>query len=226
MHLTVYVPKGAPRTKLDAIRASGAHLEMCASYDEAERRAKDHASSGKALFVSPYNHPDVIAGAGTVGLEIVDDWPEVDTIAVPAGGGGLISGIALAAQAMSQTTEVAGVEVEASCPFTRGRAAGHIVEIDVRPTLADGLAGNLDPETVTFDIVQRLVPRLAVVGESALKEAIAGLVSQEKLIAEGAGATAVAAVLSGALDVRDRRVAVVLSGANIDRDLLKAILDE
>jgi threonine dehydratase len=224
LRLTVYVPENAPRTKLDGIRTSGADLKPCADYDEAERRAKDHAASGEALFISAYSHPDVIAGAGTVALEILDDWPDVEVIVVPIGGGGLISGIAIAVQALRPAAEVAGVEVEASCPFTRGRAAGRIVDIDVLPTLADGLAGNLDRDTVTFDVVQRLVPRIALAGEDDLVRAIAGLARQEKLIVEGAGATAAAAVLSHALDVRDRRVAVVLSGANIDAETLASIV--
>lgn len=222
--LIVYVPKHAPRTKIDAIRASGADVRPSDDYDEAERLAKEHAALGEALFVSPYTHPDVIAGAGTVGLEILEDWPDVDFVVVPIGGGGLVSGIALACAGLSDHASVVGVEVEASSPFTRSLAAGRIVEIDVYPTLADGLAGNLDPDTVTFDIVRSLVTRIALVGETDLRAAIAGIVTEERLIAEGAGAAGVAAVLRGKLDVRDRRVAIVLSGANIDPDTLKALL--
>jgi threonine dehydratase len=224
MSVTVYAPKYAPRTKLDAIRATGAVLQPCADYDEAERRAKEHAALGEACFISPYSHPDVIAGAGTVGLEIHEDWPDVDVIVVPVGGGGLVSGIAIASRALSSTTEVAGVEVEASSPFTQSLAAGRIVEIEVHPTLADGLAGNLDAETITFDLVKRHVARIAVIGEAELRSAVAGVVKEERLLAEGAGAAGVAAVLAGKLDVAGRRVAIVLSGANIDADVLKALL--
>jgi threonine dehydratase len=224
MKLTVYVPQHAPRTKLEAIAASGAVLVPCGDYDEAERRAKEHAAREGALFISPYNHPDVIAGAGTIGLEILDDWPDVDVIVVPIGGGGLISGIALAARGVSKNTQVAGVEVEASCPFTRGLEADRIVEIDVQPTLADGLAGNLDPDTITFDIVRREVSQIAVVSEAQLREAIAGIVTNERLVTEGAGAVGVAAVMAGKLDVRGKRVAIVLSGANIDQDTLSTIV--
>ncbi len=221
--LTVYVPRDAPRTKLDAIRAAGAVLELCADYDEAERRAKQDARTSGALFISPYSHADVIAGAGTVALEIFEDWPDVDVIVVPIGGGGLISGIAIAA-ASDGTAAVAGVEVEASNPFTQSLAAGRIVSIDVRTTLADGLAGNLDPDTVTFDIVRRLVTTIAVVGEGDLRDAIAGTVAHERLVVEGAGAAAIAAIQARALDLRDRRVAVIVSGANIDGDTLKSLL--
>jgi threonine dehydratase len=224
MQLTVYAPEHAPRTKLEAIAASGAVLVPCLDYDEAERRAKDHAAREGALYISPYSHPDVIAGAGTIGLEILDEWPDVDVIVVPIGGGGLISGIALAVRGASENVRVAGVEVEASCPFTRGLAAGRIVEIDVQPTLADGLAGNLDADTVTFDIVRREVFQIAVVSEAQLGDAIGGVITNEHLIAEGAGAVGVAALLAGKLDVRGQRVAVVLSGANIDQDTLSTIV--
>ena len=222
MPLTVYAPSHAPRTKLDAIRASGAVLVPCVDYDEAERRAKEHASRTGETYVSPYSHPDVIAGAGTIGLEILEDWPDVDVVVVPIGGGGLISGIAIAVHA-SSAAEVAGVEVAASNPFTQGIAAGRIVTIDVQPTLADGLAGNLDPDTVTFEIVRREVARIALVDERPLGAGIAGLLKHEQLIAEGAGAVGIAALLGRTLDVRGKRVAVVLSGANIDNEQLTAI---
>jgi threonine dehydratase len=213
MPLVVYAPAAAPRVKLDAIRHLGAELRLCDDYDEAERAAKRHGASGDALFISPYSHPDIIAGAGTVGLEILEARPDVEVIVVSIGGGGLISGIATAASAQA---EVVGVEVEASCPFTRSLAAGHIVTIEVGPTLADGLSGNLDPDTITFAMVRERVSRIAVIEEKALENAVVSIVREERLIAEGAGAAGVAAIASGKIDVRNRRVAVVLSGANID----------
>ena len=106
------------------------------------------------VYISPYSHPDVIAGAGTIGLELLEDLPSIDTVVVPVGGGGLISGIGIAVKALSPSTRVIGVEVAASCPFTKSLAAGRLVTIDVGPSLADGLTGNLDPDTITFDIVR------------------------------------------------------------------------
>ena len=223
--LTVHVPDNAPRTKVEAIRRTGAELRTCATYDEAERRAKEDGAGSRALFISPYSHPDVIAGAGTVGLEILGDDPAVDTIVAPVGGGGLISGIAIATGAMADgRTRVVGVEVEASTPFTRSLAAGRIVEIDVQPTLADGLAGNLDPETVTFDLVQRLVDGIAIVSEQHLRDAVRGLATEEKLVVEGAGAAAVAAVMTAKVDLNGKRAAVVVSGGNIDVEKFKSCL--
>jgi threonine dehydratase len=212
MPLTVYVPENAPRTKIDAIRELGAELRPCIDYDDAERRAKEHAARGTGVFISPYAHPDVIAGAGTVALEILEDRDDVQTIVAPIGGGGLISGMAIA---LASRAELAGVEVEASTPFTTSLKAGRITRIDVGETLADGLSGNLDPDSPTFEIVRTGVKRIAVVSESDLRAAIRRVAEHERLIIEGAAAAAVAAVATGRLDVRGRRTAIVLSGANI-----------
>jgi threonine dehydratase len=211
--LIVYVPEGAPRTKIEAIRQLGAELRLCGDYDEAEHRAKEQGARGIGVFISPYAHPDVIAGAGTVALEILEDQQDVDVIVAAIGGGGLISGIAVAAEGR---LEAAGVEVEASTPFTTSLKAGRITTIAVRDSLADGLTGNLDPDSPTFDIVRAKVRRIAVVTEDDLREAIRGASHHERLIVEGAAAAALAGVATGKLDVRNQKVAVVVSGANID----------
>ncbi len=224
LQLTVYVPDGAPRAKKDAIRRLGGELITCADYDEAELRAKQHAATGAASFISPYSHPDVIAGAGTIGLEIAEQDPTVDAIVVAVGGGGLVSGIAIAMKGSRHPAEIVGVEVEASCPFHQGLAAGQIVHIDVGRTLADGLSGNLDPDTITFDIVRTLVDRMTLVTEGQLRDAIRGVLHEERLVTEAAGATAVAALIGDRLQMKGRRIAVVLSGANIDSDVLAALI--
>lgn len=194
----------------------------CPDYDSAERAAKEASAGGAGMYISPYSHPDVIAGAGTVALEIAEDLEDLGCIVAAVGGGGLISGVAIAAPPDVKTF---GVEAEASCPFARSLAAGHIVQIDVQPTLADGLAGNLDPDSITFDLVRRHVDGLAAVAESEIRSAIAGLVAEERLIAEGAAAAAVAAVLTGKVKVGGRRCAIVLSGANIDPRTLCGVIN-
>ena len=219
--LTVYIAENAPRTKVDAIRALGAELRPCADYDEAELRAKEHGARGEALFISPYAHPDVIAGAGTVGLEILEDAPDIDTIVAAIGGGGLISGIAIAAQGRARAV---GAEVEASTPFTRSLAAGRVVPIEVGDTIADGLSGNLDPESPTFELVRDLVKEVAVVSEQETLDAVRFIAAEERLIIEGAAAVAIAAVRSRRLNLRGQRTAVVLSGANIDLPKLSRLL--
>jgi threonine dehydratase len=224
LRLTVFIAADAPRAKVDAIRDAGAELRLCRDYDEAEIRAKAHAAAGHGLYISPYSHPDIIAGAGTIGLELLEDLDDPQAVIVPIGGGGLISGIAIAMKALSPATHVIGVEVEASCPFTRSLAAGRLVHIGVKPTLADGLAGNVDPDTMTFDIIRSTVDEIAVVGEVALRRAIADTVRHEHVIVEGAAAAGPAALVTGKVDVKGQRAAVILSGANIDIEKLAEIL--
>ena len=127
-------------------------------------------------------------------------------------------------KAISPHVEVIGVEAEASHPFTSSLAAGRIVEVEVGPTLADGLAGNMDPETITFDLVRKLVDRIVLVGEEQLAESIRGLIMHEHLITEGAGAAGVGAVLGGRVSVAGRRVVVLVTGSNIDAAKLAEVL--
>ena len=226
LRLVVFTPKDAPRAKLDPILRHGADLRAeASSYEESELLAKRFAAAERVTYISPYSHPDVIAGAATIALEIVEDWPAVDTILVPVGGGGLVSGIAIAIKAVSSQVEVVGVEAEASPAFSTSLAAGRITAVSVKPTIADGLAGNMDPDTITFELVQRHVDRVVVVPERAIEDAVRGLMTQEHLVAEGAGAAAVAALADG-LRVKGRHVVVVLSGSNIDSTRLGALLTD
>jgi threonine dehydratase len=223
--LVVFTPADAPRTKLDAIRRHGADLRADGrDYDDAEARAKAFAQATGAAFISAYNDADVIAGAGTVALEIFDQASDVETLVVPIGGGGLISGVATAAKAIASDCSIVGVEVNASCAFQTSVRAGHLVEIVPGPTLADGLGGNPDPDTITFALIQRLVDRIVTVSEEDLAAAIVGLVEAEHLVAEGAGAAGVAALVGRRADVGGRTVAVIITGSNIDRARLAALL--
>ena len=182
--LIVFTPADAPKTKLAAIRRHGAELRADGrDYDEAERLAKAFATETGAEFISPYNDADVIAGAATVALEIFEDAADIDTLVVPIGGGGLISGVATVAKAIDARCEVIGVEVEASCAFQTSVRAGRLVEIVPGATLADGLGGNPDPETITFAFIQQLVDRIVTVSEDDLSAAIVGLVEAEHLVA-------------------------------------------
>jgi len=223
--LVVFTPHDAPQAKVAAIRRHGAELRAEGrDYDDAERMAKAFAAETGGEFISPYNDLDVIAGAATVALEIAEDDPEVGALVVPIGGGGLISGVAVAAKAASANVEIVGVEVDTSCAFQTSVRAGHLVTIVPGPTLADGLGGNPDPDTVTFAFIQQLVDRIVTVSEADLAAAITGLVDFEHLIAEGAGAAGVAAVLGKQIDATGRRVAILVTGANIDRARLAALL--
>ena len=223
--LVVFTPSDAPRAKLEAIRRHGAELRADApDYDEAERRAKAFARETGAEFISPYSDTDVIAGAATVALEILEDAPDVDAFVVPIGGGGLASGVSRVVKAIDPGRIVVGVEVEASHPFHTSLAAGRLVEIVAGPTLADGLGGNPDPETMTWSYIRQLVDWIALVDEPDLRNGLVGLVEHEHVVAEGAGAAAVAALVAGRVAVEGRRVAAVVSGANIDRSRLARLI--
>lgn len=220
----VYTPSTAPETKKAAIRAVGATLhDETTDYDAAEAAARAAADREGLRFVSPYNDPDVIAGAGTAALEIVATLPDADVIVVPLGGGGLASGIGLVAKAAMPRARIVGVEVEASTPFTAARAAGRIVHIEPRATLADGLPGNLEEDAVTFPLVQATVDDILVIKEDELREAMRGLFAIEHLVVEGAGAAATAAVLTGPLSVPGQRVVAMVTGANVDAAVLQAL---
>jgi threonine dehydratase len=221
--LVVFIAADAPRAKADAIARSGAELRPCADYDDAERQAKAFARDGGGCYISPYSHPDVIAGAGTIALELAAQQPDLDAVVVPIGGGGLASGIGIALKALLPGTRVIGVEVAASCPFTRSLAAGHLVHIDVQPSLADGLTGNLDPDTVTLDIIRQVVDQIVVVEEAELRAALTGVVTHEHLVIEGAAAAGPAALLANKVQA-EGNIAVILSGANIDAGVLASVL--
>jgi threonine dehydratase len=223
--LTVFTPVDAPQAKLTAISRHGAELRAEGrDYDEAEKLAKAFARDTGAAFISPYNDADVIAGAATVALEIFEDAADTDALVVPIGGGGLIAGMAAVAKAVSAACTVVGVEVEASCAFQTSVRAGKLVEIVPGQTLADGLGGNPDPETITFEPIQRLVDTIVTVSEPDLEAAVRGLVVAEHLISEGAGAAATAAIVGRRIDLAGRRVAAIVSGANIDRERLMRVL--
>ena len=223
LRATVFAPADAPKAKLAAIERHGADLRLVANYDEAESAALAAARDNGQAYISSYNNPDVIAGAGTIALEIFDVEPDVSTIVVPVGGGGLISGIAIAAKAISPHVRVIGVEVDASTAMSTSLRHGRITEIDPKPTLADGLSGNLEANSATFTIVQRLVDDVMTISEEELANGMRGLAGEEHLIAEGAGAAAVAAIAAGKVQGEGKTVAIV-SGANIDLNRLIGVL--
>jgi threonine dehydratase len=247
--LVVFTPRAAPAAKLARIAGAGADLRaVAADYDEAERLALACARETGARFVSPYNDPLVIAGAGTIGLEIAAQVPTVGEVIVPLGGGGLLSGVALALRAARPVCRLTGAEAAASPAFSKALAAGAITAFEVAPTLADGLAGNLEPGSLTFDIVRTSVDRIVTIGEAALRRAVRQLLEFEHIVAEGAGAIGVAALADEVdrdgvpepgfgpgihdTEIRPGRISdsvagdtvVVVSGANIDLAVLREIL--
>ena len=213
----VFTPKSAPEAKTRAIRRHGAILHSdCEDYDAAEQQARDFAAAEGAVYLSPYNHPDVIAGNGTVALELIEALPQFDVVVVPIGGGGLASGMGLAIKAAAPRTTVVGVEAEASTPFTLSLEAGRIMTVTPRPSLADGLVGNLEPGSMTFPLVQQVVDYVVTVSEQEIGRAMKGLATEERLIVEGAGAAAAAAIMAGKASAPGQRVVAIVSGGNVD----------
>ncbi len=217
MACVVFTPATAPEAKKNAIRRHGAVLHgECDDYDAAEKQAKEYAEVEGGVYISPYSHPDVIAGAGTIGLEIVEAMPEFDVIVIPLGGGGLASGMGLAIKAAAPHVTIVGVEVEASSPFTLSLEAGRITEITPRQSLADGLTGNLEAGAITFALVKQVVGYVVTVSEDDLARAMKGLATEERLIVEGAGVAATAALMAGKASTPGQRVVVMVTGGNVD----------
>ena len=213
----VFTPASAPQVKQAAIRRHGAVLHSDnEDYDAAERRARAFAATEGGIYVSPYNHPDVIAGAGTIGLEVIEAMPGLDVVVIPMGGGGLASGVGLAMKAAAPQARVVGVEVEASTPFTVSLEAGRITEITTRTSLADALVGNLEPESITFPLVEQVVDEVVTVSEQELARAMKGLASEERLVIEGGAAAGVAAIMNGKASAPGQRVVALVTGGNVD----------
>jgi threonine dehydratase len=218
IRVRVHVPVTAPQSKRATIQSLGAELVEAATYDEAEAAAREDAARSGLPYVSPYNDDDVIAGAGTIALEMLEDAPAIDALVIAVGGGGLISGCGIVAKDRREPIEVIGAELEHSPVFTAALAAGAITPVEVWPTLGDALAGNLEPGSRTFLLVQHLVDKLAIVAEGSIEAAMRGLWQHEKIKTEGAGAAGTAALLQG-LGLAGRTVGVIVCGGNVGEEI-------
>ncbi len=192
--------------------------------DDTEAEARRRASVGQAIYVPPYNDPDVIAGQGTVGAEIIDAWPEVDAMVVPIGGGGLISGIGLWAKAVKPGLRLVGVQPSASPPMYAHLATGATARMPIAPTLADGVAGNIERDSITWRMSRQLVDEIVLVEEEEIADAMRWAVDVPHLLLEGSAVLGVAALRLGRGGLAGRRVAVVVTGRNVDGATLRRIL--
>jgi threonine dehydratase len=209
------MPTTAPAVKVEGARRLGAEVVFEGTTSiERKVRAEALAAERGLAIIPPFDHPDIIAGQGTVGLEILEDWPEVEAVLVPVGGGGLLSGVAAWVKRARPSCVVVGVEPEAADAMQRSIRAGAPVTIEPRPTIADGLMP-VRPGDLTFEHARALVDEFVTVEEEAIAEATARLLEQARLVVEPSGAAAVAALLSGRFQPRGRRIAVVLSGGNL-----------
>lgn len=222
----VCMPKSTPEIKVEATRRYGADIVLVDGvYDDAYQKALELQEEHGYTFVHPFNDPDVIAGQGTIGVEILREHPEIDTVVVPIGGGGLISGIACAVKSLRPDAKVYGVQAHGAPGMYASFAAGYVKRLDTVHTLADGIAvkkvGNL-----TLDFVSRYVDDIITVKEAEILESIKYFFCYEKLVVEGAGAAGAAALLAGYLPLTGRKVAVVLSGGNIDLSFFSKLMTQ
>jgi threonine dehydratase len=220
---TVFMPTGAPLPKVAATRDYGAEVRLHGQVvDETLAAAQEYAAETGAVFIHPFDHPDIIAGQGTVGLEILEQCPEVRTIVVGIGGGGLAAGIAVAVKALRPDVRIIGVQAAGAAAYPPSLAAGRPVSIDNPATMADGIKVGR-PGDVPFRIVEELVDEVRTVSESHLSSALLLCLERAKLVVEPAGASPVAALLSEP-GTFEGPVVALLSGGNVDPLLMQRIL--
>ncbi|GAA3066728.1 MULTISPECIES: threonine/serine dehydratase [Actinomycetes] len=221
---TIVVPETTPETKKAGARTLGAELIVRgSSYDDAEAHAWTLAEERGAVYVHSYDDPRIIAGQGTVALEALLEHPDLEAIVVPVGGGGLISGIAVAAKAISPQIRIIGIQPEVSAKFGASFAAGHRVDVPYRSSWADGLPGDIGE--LNLQVVLEHVDDFAAVSEDSIAEAVAWLARHHRQMIEGSGAVGVAAFQQGLLeDLRGKKVLTVATGGNIDADRFAAFL--
>ena len=220
---TIFVPRTAPRVKRDGIAALGATVnEQEPHYDAAMARAIEFAQEQGATFIHPCTGDALLAGQGTVALEILEELPDLATLVTPVGGGGLLGGCGLLLRHVSPDTRIVGAQSVNTAAMSRSLAAQSLVSIPAEPTLADGLAGDIDD--IALDLGRHTLDDIVTVAESSIAHAIAELARDESLTVEGAGAVGIAALLEGHAHEWPGPVAIIVSGGNIDRDRLDAIL--
>lgn len=220
----ICMPDGAPISKVEATRALGA--EVClvpGAYDDAYEHARRLEAETHATFIHPFNDEEVIAGQGTIGLEILEQLADVDAVVVPIGGGGLIAGVAYAIKALRPDVKVYGVQAENASAMAQSLHGHKLMSLDRVATFADGIAVKV-PGDLTFSLIEQYVDDIVTVTEDEIATAILALIEKQKLIAEGAGAVSVAAAMFNKLPIKGKRVVCLVSGGNIDVNILSRVI--
>ena len=220
----VCMPDGAPISKVEATKAFGA--EVClvkGGYDDAYAYACRLQEETGMTFIHPFNDDEVIAGQGTIGLEILDQLPDVEAVIVPVGGGGLISGVSYAIKMLNPAVKVYGVQAENAPSMARSLRSGEPITLESAKTFADGIAVK-HPGDITYDMVSRYVDEVVTVSEDEIAAAILALLERQKVVAEGAGAVSVAAALFGKVPVAGKKTVCLVSGGNIDVNILSRVI--
>ena len=222
---TIVMPEAAPLAKVTATQGYGANVVLYGTtYDDAYQHCCELQQASGATFIHAFDDPDVIAGQGSLGLEMLNDLPDADAIVVPIGGGGLISGIAIAARALKPDITIIGVQAEGAPSCYNSLEAGEIKTSSSIMTIADGIATKR-PGELTFSIIQRLVDEVVLVNDEAIIKAVLLLMERSKMLVEGAGAAGLAALLNGAVNLRGKKVLVPLTGGNIDINLVGRFIE-
>ena len=229
MRLTVLVGRSVSQAKLERLRAfetGRCTVELVGNdTDDAEAEARRRDDAGHAIYVPPYNDAEVIAGQATVGMEILEDWPAVEAIVVPVGGGGLIAGIGLWAKAMNPSLRLIGVQPSASPPMYAHFETGATEPMPIGPTLADGVAGNIERTSITWKLCRNVVDEMVLVEEEEIAHAMGWAVSVPHILLEPSAALGIAALRAGKVTgVAGSRVAVVITGRNVTEDTIASVL--
>lgn len=220
----ICLPAGAPISKVEATKALGAEVCLVPGvYDDAYNRALELQKEHGYTLVHPFDDPLVIAGQGTIGLEIIEEMPDVDAVIVPVGGGGLISGVAFTIKTIKPNVKVYGVQAEGAPSMTRSLGEGRRVRLDSVSTIADGIAVK-EPGVNTYDLCSKYVDEIVTVSDDEVAAAILTLIEQQKLVAEGAGAVSVAAAMFNKVPIKGKKVVCVVSGGNIDVTSLNRVI--
>jgi threonine dehydratase len=223
---TIFMPIFTPPSKIVATRNYGANVVLYGeSYDEAFKKAMEFTDKNKKTFIHPFNDPYVIAGQGTIGIEIYEQLKDVDAVVVPIGGGGLISGIAIALKHLKKDVKIIGVEAEGAQSMKLSVERNEIVPLVNLNTIADGIAVKI-PGPLTFELVKVYVDRLVTVTDEEISRAMYLLLTRGKIVAEPAGAVSLAAIISGKIGLRGKNVVALISGGNVDYGLLGQVLEK
>lgn len=223
----ICMPKHAPLSKVMATRGYGANVVLYGDFfDEAAAKAEELTKEHGYTFVHPFNDPEVIAGQGTIALEIMQQLPDVDAIVAPIGGGGLISGLAVAAKSVNPKIKVIGVQTENMPSMKESVEQGHIITYNGKATLADGIAVKT-PGDLTYEICKKYLDDIVTVDENEISEAILWLLERGKTVAEGAGAVPTAALMNGRISgLRNKKVVALVSGGNIDVNNVQRVINQ
>ena len=220
----ICMPAGAPISKIEATRNYGAEVVLVPGvYDDAAAEAKRLCEEKGYTFAHPFNDPYVMAGQGTIGLEILEQLPEVEQIIVPIGGGGLIAGVACAVKHLKPSCRVIGVQAEGAASMWTSHNNGKITELPSVSTIADGIAVKI-PGDLTFELCEKYVDEIVTVSDSEIAAAIMTLMEDQKLVSEGAGATTVAAILFDKVSTADKKTVCLVSGGNVDVTTLSRVI--